>query len=126
MVTGASRAAVERVNRRMGEKTAGGEPEPFGTMGGLRSTPGKPESPLMLTPTELYPLLERLLQSSRLISHATARTAVARLLATLLVAQDLRPSAVIRILPAPCARAARHRFGSVRRALHRPWLAPPR
>ena len=76
----------------------------------------------MLTPTELYPLLERLLQSSRLISHATARTAVARVLATLLVAQDLRPSAVIRILPAPCARAARHRFGSVRRALHRSGL----
>jgi hypothetical protein len=44
------------------------------------------------------------------------------LLATLLVAQDLRPSAVIRILPAPCARAARHRFSSVRRALHRPGL----
>ena len=77
----------------------------------------EPESPLMLTPTELYPLLERLLQSSRLISHATARTAVARLLATLLVAQDLRPSAVTESA-GPCARAARHRFGSVRRALH--------
>jgi hypothetical protein len=33
----------------------------------------------MVTPTELYPLLERPLQSSRLINHATARTAVARL-----------------------------------------------
>jgi hypothetical protein len=44
------------------------------------------------------------------------------LLATLLVCQDLRPSAFVRILPAPCARAARHRFGSVRRALHRPGL----
>src|SRR4051794_22479873 len=30
-----------------------------------------PERSLMLTPTELYPLLERLLQSTRLISHAT-------------------------------------------------------
>lgn len=76
----------------------------------------------MLTPDQLYPVLERLLQSSRLINHATARTAVARLLATLLVCQDLRPSAFIRILPAPCARAARHRFGSVRRALHRHGL----
>jgi hypothetical protein len=76
----------------------------------------------MLTPTELYPVLERLLQASLLINHATARTAVARLLATLLVCQDLRPSALVRILPAPCARAARHRFGSVRRALHRPGL----
>ncbi|MFN0074806.1 MAG: hypothetical protein ACKVVP_25275 [Chloroflexota bacterium] len=76
----------------------------------------------MLTPTQLYPLLERLLQSTRLLSHATARRPVARLLATLLVAQDLRPSALIRILSAPSARAARQRFGSVRRTLHRPGL----
>jgi hypothetical protein len=73
----------------------------------------------MLTPDALYPLLERLLQAGLLISHATARAQVAQLLATLLVAQDLRPSALIRTLPAPCARAARQRYARVRRALRR-------
>jgi hypothetical protein len=76
----------------------------------------------MLTPDTLYPLLERLLQAGLLISHATARAQVAQLLATLLVAQDLRPSALIRTLPAPCARAARQRYARVRRAARRPRL----
>jgi hypothetical protein len=77
----------------------------------------------MLTPDQLYPLLDRLLQAGRLVSHSSARASLARHLATLLVGQDGRPSARVRILPAPCARAARHRFWSVRRTLHRPWLA---
>ncbi len=77
----------------------------------------------MLTPDQLYPLLDRLLQAGRLVGHASARACLARHLATLLVGQDCRPSARVRILPAPCARAARHRFWSVRRAWRRPWLA---
>ena len=77
----------------------------------------------MLTPAELYPLLERFLQAGRFVGHASARVSLARHLATLLISQDARPGARVRILPAPCARAARHRFWSVRRVLHRPWLA---
>jgi hypothetical protein len=76
----------------------------------------------MFTPDELYPLLERLIQAGQLVRHATARVHVARLLATLLVAQDLRPSALIRILPASYAHAARQRYAHVRRAQHRPRL----
>jgi hypothetical protein len=76
----------------------------------------------MLTPAELYPVIVLLLQTSGLVGHASGRARVARLVAALLVAQDLRPSALIRILPAPCARAARHRYASVRRALRGPWL----
>ena len=76
----------------------------------------------MLTPAELYPAIARLLQTSGLVGHASGRASVARLVAALLVAQDLRPSALIRILPAPYARAARHRYASVRRALRGSWL----
>jgi hypothetical protein len=76
----------------------------------------------MFTPDELYPLIASLLQAGQLVRHATARTHVARLLATLLIAQDLRPSALIRILPAHYAHAARQRYAHVRRALRRTGL----
>ena len=55
----------------------------------------------MLTPAELYPLLERLLQAGRFVGHASARVSLARHLATLLISQDARPGARVRILPAP-------------------------
>ena len=77
----------------------------------------------MLTPHALYPLLDALLQAGGFVPHATARHAVARLLALVLVAQDLRPSAILRILPAPWSTCARARFASVRRARHRAALA---
>ena len=77
----------------------------------------------MLSPNALYPVLEAVLQAGQLIGHAPARRSVARHLASLLAAQDLRPSARVRILPAPAARAARHRFRWVGRALLQSRLA---
>lgn len=80
-------------------------------------------SPPMLTLSTLYLVLDRVLQAAQILGHATARQSVARHLASLLLAQDLRPSARVRILPASMAATARHRFRWLRRALLRSWLA---
>ena len=77
----------------------------------------------MLSPAELYPLLDAWLQSLGL-SHAVARAALGQLVTALLVGQSLRPSALMRALESHPAAPARQRYKRVRRAWARPWLAP--
>jgi hypothetical protein len=77
----------------------------------------------MLSPVELYPLVNAWLQSLG-VAHAVARGALGQVVTALLVGQSLRPSALMRALESPVAAPARQRYKRVRRAWARPWLAP--
>ena len=77
----------------------------------------------MLSPAELYPLIDAWLQGLG-VPHAVARAALGQLVTALLVGQSLRPSALMRALESPVAAPARQRYKRVRRAWARPWLAP--
>jgi hypothetical protein len=77
----------------------------------------------MPTPTELYPLVLVWLQAQEVVAQATARQALAQLVAALLIGQSLRPSALMRALLSPEAVPARQRYKRVRRALDRRWLS---
>lgn len=77
----------------------------------------------MLSPTELYPLVRRWLQSLG-VPHAMAAAALADLVTALLISQSLRPSALMRALLSPDGVPARQRYKRVRRVLDRQWLAP--
>jgi hypothetical protein len=77
----------------------------------------------MLSPAELYPLIDAWLQGLGL-SRVVARAALGQLVTALLVGQSLRPSALMRALESPTAAPARQRYKRVRRARVRPWLAP--
>lgn len=80
----------------------------------------------MLSPTELYPLVLTWLQALPLTSHRTAQSALAHLLTALLLAQSLRPAALMRALLSPTALPARQRYKRLARAWTRPWLSPAR
>lgn len=78
----------------------------------------------MRSPTALYPLLEQWLHALDRDWHASARRAVAQVLAALLVAQSLHPADLVRALDCPSAVPARQRFKRLARSWDRPWLAP--
>jgi hypothetical protein len=73
---------------------------------------------------QVYPLLLAWLQALRLTPHRTSVQALARLLTALLVAQSLRPSALLRALPSSPAVPARQRYRRLTRLLDSPALAP--
>jgi hypothetical protein len=80
----------------------------------------------MLSPAELYPSVLAWLQALGLAPHRAALGGLAHLVTALLLAQSLRPSALMRALSSPQPVPARQRYKRVRRALGRAWLAPAR
>jgi hypothetical protein len=75
-------------------------------------------------PSELYPVVRSWLYALAPGGHQTALAALAHLVCALLVAQSLRPSALMRTLASPPTVPARQRYKRVRRFWTRPWLAP--
>jgi len=66
-------------------------------------------------------------QALAVCSHPAALVSLAQLVAALLHAQSLKPSALMRALPSPKTPVpARQRYKRVARVLDRPWLAPAR
>jgi hypothetical protein len=78
----------------------------------------------MLSPPELYPLVQAWLQALELPCPPLALTALAHLVLALLTAQSLRPSALMRALLSPVPVPARQRYKRVARFWDRPWLTP--
>jgi hypothetical protein len=78
----------------------------------------------MLSPAEVYPLVQGWLQAMGAVPHRMAGAALAQLVAALLVGQSLRPSALMRALLSPEAVPARQRYKRVARAWDRRWLTP--
>lgn len=76
----------------------------------------------MLSPTQLYPLVEAWLVALGVAPHRAARAALATLVTALLTAQSLRPAALMRALCSPQPVPARQRYKRVARAFERPWL----
>ena len=75
---------------------------------------------------ELYPFVEAWIQAlpASTALHATALSALAHLVTTLLVGQSLRPTALMRAFSSPLPVPARQRYKRVARAWTRPWLSP--
>jgi hypothetical protein len=78
----------------------------------------------MLLPTQLYPLVLRWLQALDLGAHRTTQASVAAVLTALLVAQSLRPAALMRALPSPQPVPARQRYRRRQRVLTGARLTP--
>jgi hypothetical protein len=78
----------------------------------------------MLSPQELYPLVQLWVHALELAPSSAAVTALTHLLVALLTAQSLRPSALMRALLSPHAVPARQRYKRVARCWERPWLTP--
>src|SRR3989442_3490899 len=78
----------------------------------------------MLSPAEVYPLVQDWLHAMGVVPHRTAGAALAQLVTALLVGQSLRPSALMRALLSPSAVPARQRYKRVARAWERRWLTP--
>src|SRR3989442_9929829 len=76
----------------------------------------------MLSPAEVYPLVQDWLHAMGVVPHRTAGAALAQLVTALLVGQSLRPSALMRALLSPHAVPARQRYKRVARFWERPWL----
>lgn len=76
----------------------------------------------MLSPSRLYPLVEAWLQAMAVAPQASARRALAEIVAALLTAQSVAPAELARALPSPRAVPARPRYKRRMRALDRPWL----
>ncbi len=78
----------------------------------------------MLSPQEVYPLVQLWVHALELAPSSAALTALTHLLVALLTAQSLRPSALMRALLSPHAVPARQRYKRVARFWERPWLTP--
>ena len=78
----------------------------------------------MLSPQELYPLVQLWVHALALAPSSAALSALTHLLVALLGGQSLRPSALMRALLSPCPVPARQRYKRVARFWERPWLTP--
>src|SRR5438105_9849259 len=78
----------------------------------------------MLSPHELYPLVQLWVHALELAPSSAALTALTHLLVAVLCAQSLRPSALMRALLSPHVVPARQRYKRVARFWERPWLTP--
>lgn len=78
----------------------------------------------MLLPQEVYPLVLAWLNALEVGRHRTGRAALAALVTAVLVAQSLRPAALMRALLSPRPVPARQRYKRVARRLTSPWLTP--
>ena len=78
----------------------------------------------MLLPEQLYPLVLRWLHGLELGAHRTSQASVAAVLTALLVAQSLRPAALMRALPSPEPVPARQRYRRYQRVLTSARLTP--
>jgi hypothetical protein len=78
----------------------------------------------MLSPVEVYPLVQDWLRAMGAVPHATGRAALAQQVTALLIGQSLRPSELMRALLSPEAVPARQRYKRVARAWDRRWLTP--
>src|SRR5437764_5301138 len=110
MVAGASRLAPFLKEGEHGWRSPGCESL-------LRGAP-------MLSPHELYPLVQLWVHALELAPSPAALSALTHLLVALLTAQSLRPSALMRALLSPQAVPARQRYKRVARFWERPWLTP--
>jgi hypothetical protein len=77
----------------------------------------------MLSSSELYPVVLDWLHALGFPPHRTAQVALAHLVTALLVAQSLRPAALMRALVSPQPGPARQRYARLALALARPWLS---
>ena len=78
----------------------------------------------MLPSTELYPLVVAWLQALGVAPHATALRSLAGVLTATLLAQSVRPSALMRALLSPTDRLARSGYTRLARVWRRRWLSP--
>src|SRR5438105_8283795 len=78
----------------------------------------------MLSPHELYPLVQLWVHALELAPSAAALSALSHLLVALLCGQSLRPSALMRALLSPKPVPARQRYKRVARFWEREWLTP--
>ncbi len=78
----------------------------------------------MLSPQEVYPLVQLWVHALELAPSSAALTALTHLLVALLTAQSLRPSALMRALLSPQPVPARQRYKRVARFWEREWLTP--
>src|SRR6266566_4197349 len=78
----------------------------------------------MLSPQEVYPLVQLWVHALELAPSSAALSALSHLLVALLGSQSLRPSALMRALLSPTAVPARQRYKRVARFWERPWLTP--
>ena len=78
----------------------------------------------MLLPVQLYPVILAWLNALEVGRHRTGRAALAALVTAVLVAQSLRPTALMRALLSPRPVPARQRYKRLARLLGSPWLTP--
>jgi hypothetical protein len=78
----------------------------------------------MLSPQELYPLVQLWVHALDLAPSAAALSALSHLLVALLGGQSLRPAALMRALLSPEPVPARQRYKRVARFWEREWLTP--
>jgi Transposase DDE domain len=78
----------------------------------------------MLSPQELYPLVQLWVHALELAPSSAALSALTHLLVAVLSGQSLRPSALMRALLSPVPVPARQRYKRVARFWERPWLTP--
>ena len=78
----------------------------------------------MLSPQELYPLVQLWVHALELAPSPAALSALTHLLVAVLCGQSLRPSALMRALLSPVPVPARQRYKRVARFWEREWLTP--
>jgi len=78
----------------------------------------------MLSPEEVYPLVQAWLIAMDLVGHRTAVAAVAHLVTALVLGQSLWTASLMRVVGSRLPVPARQRYRRVARAWTRPWLTP--
>ena len=76
----------------------------------------------MLSPEEVYPLVQAWLIAMDLVGHRPAVAAVAHLVTALLLGQSLWTASLMRVVGSRLPVPARQRYRRVARAWTRPWL----
>jgi hypothetical protein len=78
----------------------------------------------MLSPDEVYPLVQAWLTPMEMVGHRTAVAAMAHLVMALLLGQSLGTASLMRVVGSRLPVPARQRYRRVARAWTRPWLTP--
>ena len=78
----------------------------------------------MLSPEEVYPLVQAWLEAMAVVEHRTALAALAHLVTALVLGQSLWSASLMRVVGSRLPVPARQRYRRVARAWTRPWLTP--